>query len=45
VRTAFEGVQQAHSAYEYALAIASDTDLDREGFLALTNRVVHTLQP
>ena len=35
VRTAFESVQQAHSAYEDALAIASDTDLDREGFLAL----------
>ena len=35
VRTAFEGVQQAHSGYEHALAIASDADLDREGFLAL----------
>jgi len=35
VRTAFEGVQRAHSTYERALTIASDIDLDREGLLAL----------
>ena len=35
VRTTFEGVQQAQSAYEHALATASDANLDCEGFLAL----------
>ena len=35
MRSAYERVQDAQTAYEHTLAIASDADLDPEGFVAL----------